>query len=498
MADLTLNIVSNMSGATAQVNEFTNAMRRATSAVSATGASVKKTGGEVSTAAAHVSKLGQSANKTAGFFEKLSRSLARIAVYRTMRKAISYVGEAFKKGLEAAYQFSKANQPAEYAKLAGSMDGIKKAASTMSLQLGAAFGGLITAIAPVLIKIINLVTAAADAITRFFAVLNGSGGFYKKASEGFDDVGEHAGGAGKQIKGLLASWDELNVIGKESGGGGGGSSETDYSGAYVWEPVDSDWAELIQNGEFFKIGEKLAGIVNGWIDSFDPVEWANKFSTWIKNALDLAIGFLVNLDAKKLGEKIGEWIANVDWDGIAERIGAFILIAIEKAVEFAGGFTGPLFKKLFEPLTTGAESVGEKIKDFGDKFDEWYSGIIERIKEKFGGKTFLEWLFSPVVDWAEGVGKSLKEFGDNFDQWYAALWIRVEDGFNIAIAWVKDLPTKAANLGIKIINALVDKIVGGLNALVEEYNGSFLAEPLNFSRKSRKKNLPKMLTRQDD
>ncbi len=334
MADLTLNIISNMSGATAQVNEFTNAMKRATSAVSSTGAAVKKTGSAVSTAAAHVAKLGHSANKTAGFFGKLNRSLARIAVYRTMRKAISYVGEAFKTGLEAAYQFSKANQPAEYAKLAGAMDGIKKAASTMSLQLGAAFGGLITAVAPILIRIINLVTAAADAITRFFAVLNGTG-YYKKASEGFEEVGNSAGGAGKKIKGLLASWDELNVIGKESGGGGGGSSATDYSGAYVWAEAESDWANLFASGDFFGIGAKigdalgniskkiteflkkpeiqnfgknLADTLNGLVS--DPKNWENFGET---------IGTFIGT----LGNIINDFIANTNWADVKTALVAF-------------------------------------------------------------------------------------------------------------------------------------------------------------------------------
>lgn len=296
MADLTLNIISNMSGATAQVNEFTNAMKRATSAVSSTGAAVKKTGSAVSTAAAHVAKLGHSANKTAGFFGKLNRSLARIAVYRTMRKAISYVGEAFKTGLEAAYQFSKANQPAEYAKLAGAMDGIKKAASTMSLQLGAAFGGLITAVAPVLIQIINLVTAAADAITRFFAVLNGTG-YYKKAAEGFEEVGNSAGGAGKKIKGLLASWDELNVIGKESGGGGGGSSAADYSGAYEWVPAQSELATAFLEGNLEKVGEIIGRKLREWgtkIDEWFGKYFGNDYEYW-KTGLEGLVDFVSGL-----------------------------------------------------------------------------------------------------------------------------------------------------------------------------------------------------------
>ena len=334
MADLTLNIISNMSGATAQVNEFTNAMKRATSAVSSTGASVKKTGSAVSTAAAHIAKLGHSANKTAGFFGKLNRSLARIAVYRTMRKAISYVGEAFKTGLEAAYQFSKANQPAEYAKLAGAMDGIKKAASTMSLQLGAAFGGLITAIAPILIRIINLVTAAADAITRFFAVLNGTG-YYKKASEGFEEVGNSAGGAGKKIKGLLASWDELNVIGKESGGGGGGSSAADYSGAYVWAEAESDWANLFASGDFFGIGAKIGDALGNISQKITEFLKKPEIQNFGKNLADTLNGLVsdpknwenfgetVGTFIGTLGNIIDDFITNTNWADVKTALVAF-------------------------------------------------------------------------------------------------------------------------------------------------------------------------------
>jgi hypothetical protein len=181
MADVTLNIRHNADQATSSVNNLSNAMGRM--------ASQSKGAASAGTAAANGFKkignaclnVGKSASHGASGISKFVSSLGRIAYYRMIRTAIKYVGDAFRDGLKAAYAFSKANQPADYAKLAGAMDGIKKAASTMSLQLGAAFGGLITVIAPVLIRIINLVTQAADAITRFFAVLNGSG-YYKKAS----------------------------------------------------------------------------------------------------------------------------------------------------------------------------------------------------------------------------------------------------------------------------------------------------------------------------
>ena len=440
MADLTLNIISNMSGATAQVNEFTNAMKRATSAVSSTGASVKKTGSAVSTAAAHVAKLGHSANKTAGFFGKLNRSLARIAVYRTIRKAISYVGEAFKNGLEAAYQFSRANQPAEYAKLAGAMDGIKKAASTMSLQLGAAFGGLITAIAPILIRIINLVTQAAEAITRFFAVLNGTG-YYKKASEGFEEVGNSAGGAGKKIKGLLASWDELNVIGKESGGGGGGSSATDYSGAYEWVEAESEWAQLFLKGDFFGIGDKISealGNVAQKITNFLKKPEVQNFGANLAEALNGAVS---NPEAfAKIGETIGtaigtvtrwvvEFFTKVDWAAVGVALKAFVIgLKTSIAAEFEeSGFAlddsfwtnwassglealkdfavDLLYAMGFDTAAYNLDLFAEKIKAAFGLISEYYNAFVEALESSR--------LYAIILGWERG----MTEFDKEFKQW---------------------------------------------------------------------------------
>ena len=339
MADVTLNIRHNADQATGSVNSLSNAMgRMAANSRSASTAGNAAANGFNKIGLACLN-AGRSASHGATGISKFVSSLGRIAYYRAIRTAIKYVGKAFTDGLQAAYAFSKANQPADYAKLAGAMDGIKKAASTMSLQLGAAFGGLITAIAPVLIKIINLVTQAADAITRFFAALAGSG-YYKHAAEGFDDVGDSAGGAGKKIKGLLASWDELNVIGKESGGGGGGSSTPDYSGAYEWVEPFSDWADLLQNGNFFGIGESINNalgnvltVFDGWLQKVREMHLGQKladiiagffapdengeYTTFKKAGETLADSLIVIL------EFIEDFLRDPPWDDIAGAFGAF-------------------------------------------------------------------------------------------------------------------------------------------------------------------------------
>ena len=345
MADIALNIVSNFGGATEQINSFTAAMRKATNAISQSGSAASKAGSSISGITKSLFKLSSSTNRAASTFGKLRKSLGRIAFYRSIRSAIRFVTDGFKQGLEAAYNWSK-TQGGENAKLAGAMDTLKKAAGTMKLQLGAAFGGLIVAIEPILTRIINLVTAAADAVTRFFAVLNGQGQ-YKKAVGSLDDVGNAAGGAGKKMKGLLAAWDELNVIGKESGGGGGGSS-TDYSGMYEWAKAESDWANLFASGDFFGIGQKISGSLSNVAQKFTDFLHRPEVQNFGKNLAETINGAVSNPDDwRVIGESVGEAIGTattiiidffetVDWEAVRTAIGAFFE-GIGKALENSSG-----------------------------------------------------------------------------------------------------------------------------------------------------------------
>lgn len=333
MADVTLNIRHNADQATSSVKSLSNAMgsfasnsKKAYTAGMAVAAGFDKVG-----KALYNVTTGPIKKATSGL-RKLTSSLGRIAFYRAIRSAIRYVTDGFKQGLEAAYNFSKLG--GENAKLAAAMDGLSAAAGKMKLQLGAAFGGLITAIAPVLNQIINLVTAAADAITRFFAVLNGQTQ-YKKAVGGLDDVGNAASGAGKKIKGLLASWDELNVIGKESGGGGGGSNSTDYSGLYEWADAESDWANLFASGDFFGIGAKISdalGNISTKITEFLKKPAIQNFGKNLAAALNGSVSNPENWE--NFGEATGTFLAtiitniadffnNVNWDDVKTAIKAF-------------------------------------------------------------------------------------------------------------------------------------------------------------------------------
>ena len=299
----------------------------------------------------------QSSHKASGGISKFVKSIGRIAFYRMLRTALKEVAKAFGEGLRNAYAFSKANG----GMLAPALDKLSSAAGKMKNQLGAAFGGLITAITPILLQIINLVTRAADAITKFFAVLNGSG-YYKHATDQVNEWGDAMGGAGKKATGLLASWDELTVIGSESGGGGGGSGSSG-EGMFEWVEASSEWADLIKEGDFFKIGQKInqsLGTISRklkeWFIGLRELELGKKFAEFLNGIFDdetswsdagsaVAEGlntivytirdFLVTFDPDQAGVSISSFINglidDIDWLEVGRTLGDLLVDAVHLA-----------------------------------------------------------------------------------------------------------------------------------------------------------------------
>lgn len=380
MADVTLNIRHNAGQATVEVTGLSNAMARFAS----TSQSAAKAGNAAASGATRVGRAflsaGESAKKGATGIDKFVSSIGRIAFYRAIRSAIRYVTDSLKQGLEAAYNWSK-EQGGANARLAAAMDRLSAASGRMKLQLGAAFGGLIVAIEPILIRIINLVTAAADAVTRFFAVLNGSG-VYKKAVGGFEQMGSAAGGANKQIKGLIASWDELTIIGKETGGGGGGSSNSGYTGDYVWEPAESELGTALIEGNLSRIGEVIGKQLREWGEKLD--EWWNKYfgpdnTYWnvgLEGVKDFFVGLLRGMGFETAAQNLELFAEKVKAAlGLATEYYNAFLDALENSrlniiiLSFEGFFTGLErdFKSLALSIATEIQKSAVLRKIFGDQ-----------------------------------------------------------------------------------------------------------------------------------
>lgn len=159
----------------------------------------------------------------------------------------------------------------------------------LSSQFGIAqryMGQIVSVIAarviPAFQTIVQVVGAAAQAIASFFgftlpdisSISSGLGG----AAGGAEDLEAALGGAGgaahdvaNEVKGLLASWDEINVIQQEAsaatpGGGGGGAGGAGELGD-LWGLGDYSYDFL--DGVQSKVKDILAGVAVWW-DKWSP------------------------------------------------------------------------------------------------------------------------------------------------------------------------------------------------------------------------------------
>ena len=454
-----LTDLQNQIGNTAsQAGDLGQRMSDATGAISQTRHETMQTSGSFQF-------LGKSAGRASGFIGKFIKSIGRIAFYRLLRTAMKEITKAFSEGLKAAYAFSKRTG----GMLAPALDKITSAAGKMKNQLGAALGGLLTAIAPFLIKIINLVTRAANAITQLFAILNGSV-VYKRATDQMTEFGDAASGAGKKVKGLLAAWDELTIIGQETGGGGGGSS-TLGADAFEWAEIDSDWAKLLSDGEFFKLGERInkklgevSETISNWFKDLQDKHYGKKFAeflngvfandeSWRKAGSAIAEGFntivyyikdfFENFDAIQAGLSIAEFINGLiddtDWAATGEMLGE----AFKGVVNFAWtlvenidwlGLVGGLLEGIWSAVKTclegpdaiykaailvGAVTGNLGILAFGlfgllgEKFQQGHTPggdikIAKKIKEDLGG------ILDETANKVENLGRvGVKSWEDN-------------------------------------------------------------------------------------
>lgn len=180
-------------------------------------------------AAGGIEEVGKAANKTHKPLGNFLSSLKRIAFYRIIRSIIKNIAQAFQEGLEKAYLFSAAIEDAIGHRFAAAMDSIKSSANAMEGQLGSAFIGLLTALEPIIVRIIDLVTRAADAMSQFFAAFTGT--TYLKANKTaaqFSDAMSKGAKSAKEWKNQLLGFDEINKLNEPSNGGSSSSPLDGY------------------------------------------------------------------------------------------------------------------------------------------------------------------------------------------------------------------------------------------------------------------------------
>lgn len=318
MSGITFEIKGSSNSASKSIENLTRQLR----ILNATLARSKSIG----TLSTSIKQVGNAAKAASKHTSNFANSIIRIAKYRMIRGAIKAVTSAFQEGLKNAYQFSKING----GELAASMDLLATKSLTMKNQLGAAFGALITAITPIIVQLISLITRLANALSMLFAALGGQSQ-YKKAVDVWTEWGEAAGGAGaaaKEALKYLAPFDELNRLPDDRGGGGGGGAATpDFSEMFEYQ----DLPEWLQH-----FADKMSELASSLKITFNDVffDWsdltgeqiAEKAIVGLSALVGGGVGFLIGgvpgaIVGTLLGASIGLLISSMtfDHDGVLSQ-----------------------------------------------------------------------------------------------------------------------------------------------------------------------------------
>ncbi|MBR4723480.1 MAG: hypothetical protein IK072_01940 [Clostridia bacterium] len=199
--------------------------------------------------------------------------IANIFSYRAIRFAMHQITQAFKEGINNAYEYSKAVGGS----FSGSMDRLATSALYLKNSLGGLLAPLVASLAPVVEWIIDKISIVLNYVNQFVSALSGKTTWLKakeysvQYANSATKAGKAAANAGKSatksanqvanaVKKATLGIDELNMIekkksGKASGGGsgiggGGGINTPDYSKMFEEIPIDSGILNMFKSNLF--------------------------------------------------------------------------------------------------------------------------------------------------------------------------------------------------------------------------------------------------------
>ncbi|WP_019636121.1 phage tail protein [Paenibacillus fonticola] len=426
-------------------------------------------------AAAGADKSFSSAGRGAGvmgnsFTRALSRILKQVFVFAVLYKAIrgfqDYMGGALKTN----------------AQFAASLNAIQT-------NLRVAFQPIYEAILPA----INALMAGLAKITAYIATFISAlfGKTYqqsyqaakgietaRKAMEGY---GKKAKKAGKDAKGALAGFDDLNTLDfskndadADAGGGGGGAGgfemqqpDMDITGIQAkmdalatsvkaafdgaWEGVKTGWDWVVSTfGPSFQTAwGSIAPVLVSWKDQFsqmftDIISLGEPLKNWIHTGLIPFWQSGIELVGHVLGGLLDSILGIVKsiWDAVYPIIDKFITDGLPRLTEFLIGVQA-IFKSLFDLVKA--------------IFDDIWQGVVD-----------------PVM---KLISKIIQDALDIVFKWWDDWGKKIVDGLKLALDKLKELWT---NLWEKFLKPITQSALKFLTELWDKHLKGLVTEVLNF------------------
>lgn len=359
-------------------------------------------------------------------------------------------------------------------------------ASIAARYLGQLVSIIAAKVIPIFQTVVKVIAMAAQALAALFGYtlpsISGSGGMasgFDSVADSIDGVGGAASDAKDKLKGLLASFDEINVIQQEKssgGGGGGGGGGVNLDGLIPEDGYDflagleenedglfNKIYALAKSGKWKEVGSLLSESINNAISSIDANTIGEKIAFVVSTAANLAVGFLGNTPEGigALGEKVGQMIQssveNADWTSIGQSVGMVIGLKIATLPEFVaaglsqldwvlvamaigdgivGGMSG-----LYETITGSLQAVFDRVSS------EWKPSI----DLGFLGDVIIKALDTLLASMFYAAQFVVGLLSEEFKSWLAGIW---DEWGNTIIA------------GVSVVLVGIAVLVGGIPGVI--------------------------------
>lgn len=276
--------------------------------------------------------------------------------------------------------------------------------------LNACWSGIGQILGPIITKMVNLLAQGVAYVLKFLGLFGIMG---KTTSKSIDSSTSKAKKATKELKGQLASFDEINKLSDNSSDS---DSDSGTSGSLPSVEVP-DFAKVIADklkagdweGAATALSDKVNSIING-------VDWEGigaKVAYYFNGALTFIATAIEKINWYNIGVKLGKFInkiiTGVDWKNLGVILGAKFKIAIET---LGGLFATIDWKGLGKALSDCLMGLWNSIDwaQAGKMISDGITGILDTIN------TFLE-----ETDWQQ-IGEDVATFIRSID------WNGIFDG----------------------------------------------------------------------
>lgn len=508
------------------LTQITNALRNLNNVnLSGLGnaSNISKAANSLHETAKGIDDVANSAKKAQSPLSNFIGSLKRIAFYRIVRTIIKEFTEAFKEGLENAYEWSKAVG----GDLAPALDRIATASQQMKNQLGAALGELIVALEPIIVELIHLITELAQALTWLFATLNGKSEFplAQEIATGWKEADK----AAKEYKRTILGFDVINRL---NGPGSGGNS-TDYSTMFTYgnaPTLDFKWQNITP---FFK---PLDDWTDATLDALAELEALLEKIFGKPYELDLNMAW--NLDLP-LMEKVKQWLDDLvaanpytaivtvevfdpqpQLDAVLDSVRGFLAdiltsvitthdavkVAVSERINQTAEATSTAFEKMGESIRTtlektwgNATTVYEKLKttaisksvEMGQRVSKEYNKLKTSIGNALSNAhtnvtTFVKSTASAMAQWARNSAENARAAFVNIAQnVYLGLTNAGENIASFINATASNIWSWATNTAQSIVdwaNGVATAVGDALSSAWESFKGFMEATGESISK----------------